>query len=105
MTTPPRTSAREVRRENDWAPDDSGELVGLLLPADGGDWVPATVFGAALGPATDEALAESLVRERGLSSLAERWLLFIPPPCSARPMMQAIFDEPTSRAATIPLRA
>jgi len=73
MTTPPRTSAREVRRENDWAPDDSGELVGLLLPADGGDWVPATVFGAALGPATDEALAESLVRECGLSSLAERW--------------------------------
>jgi hypothetical protein len=47
--------------------------VGLLLPADGGGWVPATVFGAALGPATDEALAESLVRERGLSSLAERW--------------------------------
>ena len=73
MTTPQPTAAREVRRENDWAPDEPGELVGLLLPEDGGGWVPATVFGAALGPATDEALAESLVRERGLSSLAERW--------------------------------
>ena len=66
-------TAREIRRENEWAPDEPGELVGLLLPADDGRWVPATVFGAALGPAVDEALAESLVRERGLSSLAERW--------------------------------
>jgi hypothetical protein len=31
------------------------------------------VFGAALGPAVDEALAESVVRAHGLSSLAERW--------------------------------
>jgi hypothetical protein len=38
--------------------------------ADGHRWVPATVFGAALGPATDAEAAESLVRERGLSSLA-----------------------------------
>ena len=64
---------REIRRENDWAPDEPGELVGVLLPAEHGRWVPATVFGAALGPAVDEALAESLVREHGLSSLAERW--------------------------------
>ena len=72
MTTQP-TPLREVRRLNDWAPDEPGELVGLLLPVDDGEWVPATVFGAALGPATDEELAESIVRERGLSSLAERW--------------------------------
>jgi hypothetical protein len=64
---------REVRRENDWAAGEPGELVGLLLPADGGRWVPATVFGAALGPAAEERDAESLVRERGLSSLADRW--------------------------------
>lgn len=64
---------REVRRENDWAPDEPGELVGLLVPADGERWVSATVFGAALGAATDEAQAASLVREHGLSSLAERW--------------------------------
>ena len=64
---------REVRRENDWAAGEPGELVGLLLPAGGGRWVPATVFGAALGPAADERDAESLVRERGLSSLADRW--------------------------------
>ena len=62
-----------MRRENDWAPGELGELVGLLLPAEGGQWVPATVFGAALGPAADEGVAESLVRERGMSSLAERW--------------------------------
>ena len=72
MTTQP-TPLREVRRLNDRAPDEPGELVGLLLPVDDGEWVPATVFGAALGPATDEELAESIVRERGLSSLAERW--------------------------------
>ena len=64
---------REIRRENDWAPDEPGELVGLLLPTQDGCWVPATVFGAALGPAADQAVAESLVREHGLSSLAERW--------------------------------
>ncbi len=67
------TSVREVRRENDGAPGDPGELVGLLLPAESGQWVPATVFGAALGPAVAEGAAESLVREHGLSSLAERW--------------------------------
>lgn len=72
MTTQ-QTPVREVRRQNDWAPDEAGELVGVLLPAEGELWVPATVFGAALGPATDEELAESLVRERGLSSLADRW--------------------------------
>jgi hypothetical protein len=72
MTTA-ETSVREVRRKNDWAPREPGELVGLLLPADGDQWVPATVFGAALGPAAEQAVAESLVRERGLSSLADRW--------------------------------
>jgi hypothetical protein len=71
--TAAETPVREVRRENDWAPDEPGELVGLLLPADDGQWVPATVFGAALGAATDERLAESIVREHGLSSLADRW--------------------------------
>ena len=72
MTTA-ETSVREMRREKDWAPDEPGELVGLLLAADDDQWVPATVFGAALGQATDEGLAESIVREHGLSSLADRW--------------------------------
>jgi hypothetical protein len=71
--TAAETSVREVRRENDWAPDEPGEIVGLLLPAEDDRWVPATVFGAALGAATDERLAESIVREHGLSSLADRW--------------------------------
>ena len=56
--TAAETSVREVRRENDWAPDEPGEIVGLLLPAEDDRWVPATVFGAALGSATDERLAE-----------------------------------------------
>ena len=72
MTTQP-LPFREVRRANDWAPDAPGARVGLLVATEGDQWVPATVFGAALGPATDEDLAESLVRERGLASLAERW--------------------------------
>ena len=50
---------REVRRENEWAPGQPGELVGLLLPVDGGQWVPATVFGAALGRCRDAVVAES----------------------------------------------
>lgn len=58
--------ATEVRREDD------DELVGLVLHVEGG-WVPATVFGASLGPATDATTAESVVREQGLSSLADRW--------------------------------
>ncbi len=57
----------EVRRDED------DELLGLLLPAGAGWWVPATIFGAALAPAADEELAESVVREHGLSSLADRW--------------------------------
>ena len=64
-------ATREVHREED------DELLGLLLPAEGG-WVPATVFGAALGPATDAELAESLVREQGLPSLADRWWVRLP---------------------------
>jgi hypothetical protein len=76
--TAPQMSVREVRRENDWAPDEPGELVGLLLPAEDDLWVPATVFGAALGAPTDERLAESIARERGLSSLADRWWVRTP---------------------------
>jgi len=53
----------EVRRDED------DELLGLLLPTGAGRWVPATIFGAALAPAADEELAESVVREHGLSSL------------------------------------
>jgi hypothetical protein len=58
---------------DDWAPDRPGELVGLLLPAGPGRWRPATVFGAALGPDSGADEAEALVRQHGLSSLADRW--------------------------------
>lgn len=72
MTTQGMT-VREVRRPDEFDPEASGELMGLLQPAGDGRWVPATIFGAPLGPASDEATAESLVLERGLSSLADRW--------------------------------
>ncbi|MEO8827402.1 hypothetical protein [Lapillicoccus sp.] len=63
------TVSLPVRREDD------DELIGVLLPSaeTGGQWVPATVFGAALGPGTDQDAAEALVREIGMSSLAEPW--------------------------------
>lgn len=68
--TGPTPTAREVRRED-------GELVGLVLPVEAG-WVPATVFGAALAPATDAERAEAVVRKQGLSSLADRWWVRTP---------------------------
>jgi len=59
--------AIEVRREED------DELLGLLVPSGDGRWAPSTIFGAALAAATDAGTAESVVREHGLASLAERW--------------------------------
>ncbi|MCH1867936.1 amidohydrolase family protein [Nocardioides sp. CFH 31398] len=54
--------------------DEDGELLGRVVPTPQG-WVPQTVFGAALaGPGDDEA-AEAVVRERGMSVLADPWLL------------------------------
>ena len=60
---------REIRRDDD-------ELVGLLV-CEGDAWRPTTLFGASLAEPTDAAHAESIVRERGLASLAERWLATI----------------------------
>ncbi len=62
-------TTREIRRDDD-------ELVGLLR-CEGGQWRPQTVFGASLAEPTDAAHAEAVVRERGLSSLADRWLATI----------------------------
>lgn len=59
----------EIRRDDD-------ELVGLLV-CEGGQWRPVTVFGGSLAEPTDAAHAEEVVRERGLSSLADRWLATI----------------------------
>ncbi len=57
----------EIRR-------DDGELCGFVR-ADGDAWVATTVFGAMLGDADSRESADRLVREVGLASLAERWLL------------------------------
>ncbi|MEO6998761.1 MAG: hypothetical protein ABI112_11820 [Terracoccus sp.] len=62
-------TTREIRRDDD-------ELVGLVR-REGERWRPVTVFGASLAEPTDAAHAEVVVRERGLSSLADRWLASI----------------------------
>ena len=63
------STTKEIRRDDD-------ELVGLLV-CDGERWRPVTVFGASLAEPTDAAHAEAVVRERGLSSLADRWVATI----------------------------
>lgn len=60
-------TTREIRR------DDDDELVGHLV-CEGDGWRPVTLFGASLAEPTDAVRAEQIVRERGLSSLADRWL-------------------------------
>lgn len=59
-----RTTGK-IRRDDD-------ELMGLLV-GEGEQWRPVTVFGASLAEPMDVADAEAVVRERGLSSLADRW--------------------------------
>lgn len=62
-------TTRKIRRDDD-------ELVGLLV-CEGGRWRPVTVFGGSLAEPADAVHAEAVVRERGLSSLADRWLATI----------------------------
>lgn len=57
----------EVRRED-------GELCGFVV-ATGDGWDATTVFGAVLETVADRDDAARIVREHGLASLAERWLL------------------------------
>lgn len=61
-------TTKEIRR-----PDDD-ELLGLLIES-GDQWVPATVFGGQLAPATSHRVAEDVVRAEGLVSLMESWWL------------------------------
>jgi hypothetical protein len=58
----------EVRRPED------GELCGFVAERDGG-WDAVTVFGALLGEHDGRTDAERHVRDVGLASLAERWML------------------------------
>lgn len=59
-------TTREIRRDDD-------ELMGHLV-CERDAWRPVTVFGGSLAEPTDADSAERIVRERGLSSLADRWL-------------------------------
>jgi imidazolonepropionase-like amidohydrolase len=51
---------------------DDGELLGRVVPMTSG-WLPVTVFGASLGPATDRDTAIETVHQEGLASLTEDW--------------------------------
>jgi hypothetical protein len=61
-------TTKEIRRLDD------DEPVGLLVES-GELWIPATVFGGQLAPATSQLQAEEIVRAEGLASLAESWWL------------------------------
>jgi hypothetical protein len=61
-------TTKEIRRQDD------DELLGLLLESED-LWIPATVFGGRLAPATGQRQAEDIVRSDGLASLAEGWWL------------------------------
>jgi hypothetical protein len=56
---------------------DDGELCGFVQQ-DGERWRALTVFGAVLATDDSSAAAEAVVRQVGLASLAERWLLVTP---------------------------
>jgi hypothetical protein len=59
-------TTQEIHRKDD------DELIGLLLASDD-QWIPATVFGGVLAPATSRSNAEEIVRTDGLSSMANSW--------------------------------
>lgn len=52
---------------------EDGQNVGQVRPVDRDLWVPETVFGGVLGPATDYDAACDAVLSRGMSSLLEPW--------------------------------
>ncbi|WP_431797939.1 hypothetical protein [Microbacterium kunmingense] len=60
----------------DWTPHrrDDGELVGWIRP-EGDDWVAMDLFGRPASEAGDWLDAEAVLEERGLSWLAEVWML------------------------------
>lgn len=53
---------------------EDGELIGFLNEADDA-WTPVTVFGFALSEPTDRDAAESVLRAKGMSCLAEKWAI------------------------------
>jgi hypothetical protein len=61
----------------DWQPHhrDDGELIGYLVPAEGGLVVPVNLVGHPIGDAMDQFAAEELLEDAGLSYLAEPWVL------------------------------
>lgn len=61
---------------DDWTPHrrDDGELVGWIRPQ-GADWVAVDMLGRDASGALDWLEAEAVLEERGLSWLAEVWML------------------------------
>ena len=62
------------RRPND------GELTGYLDPLEDGSFVPLNLIGHPLGEAGTRAEAESVLADRGLTSLANYWWVRAPRP-------------------------
>jgi hypothetical protein len=56
---------------------DDDELVGFLVP-DGDQFVPVTVFGYPIAQSAPRGESEGELDRRGLSYLAERWVLRLP---------------------------
>jgi hypothetical protein len=57
-----------------------GELTGYLEPRDDGSFVPLNLIGHPLGDPGSRAHAESVLGDRGLSSLANYWWCLAPRP-------------------------
>jgi hypothetical protein len=57
-----------------------GELTGYLAPAEGGLFVPLNLIGHVLGDVGTRAEAESVLADRGLTSLANYWWVLAPRP-------------------------
>lgn len=75
------THLTEIRREED------GERIGYLRPDSDGLWTPLNLLGMPLDACTDQAIAESIVREKGMSSLLGELWCRIP-----RPLVEEVTD-------------
>lgn len=60
----------------DWTPHrrDDGELLGWIHP-DGEEWVPVDILGRTVSGPTEWLDAEAALEERGISWLADPWVL------------------------------
>lgn len=58
--------------------DEDGEVLGYLEPVDGGRFCPVNPFGHPVGGPGEEDAARAALEAKGLSYLADPWLLSVP---------------------------